>query len=371
MAVNDPISALEYNNIRSSVAQRLGNFAVWTEHGFTTSTTNSGYGRNFSSGLVVGGNTPGVSDTVTEQQYFDLFLDLQAGIVHQTGSLDGTTNKADFAEGTVIEWSEVTDLQSMATTVNAFNHASTDFPSSSFTTDVLRTGGGVSTSSTRSTSWGGTSQTQTITHRVTVNFGTHNNFLYFLAAGGEIRFDAELTGGTSATANTKDWDWAQMLAGLGTVRFGRVNQTTWRCDSVGGSGTGYSNSSISTGSTPTTLIFEKFGGTTVGDPSPGDPSGTTIYDDNNYRIYASTNTAFSSATQLIFQIEFADADTGTGGQLEYPDPFTDVGAVDESVTGTIVSNVYTYTPSSTFTIDGVVYNAINQTPPTGTLNSSL
>ena len=74
MAALDPISATEYNNIRASIAQQVGRFTEWTEHGFTTSTTTSGYGRNFSSSIVTGGNTPGVSDIVTEQQMFDLFL---------------------------------------------------------------------------------------------------------------------------------------------------------------------------------------------------------------------------------------------------------------------------------------------------------
>ena len=65
MAALDPISAAEYNNIRASIAQQVGRFNEWTEHGFSTSTTTSGYGRNFTSDLVVGGNTLGVSDIVS------------------------------------------------------------------------------------------------------------------------------------------------------------------------------------------------------------------------------------------------------------------------------------------------------------------
>jgi len=67
------ITALNYNNIRESIAGRVGDQSVWTDYGSLTTplTSTSGYGRSFSSGIVVGGNTPGVSDTVTEQQYFD------------------------------------------------------------------------------------------------------------------------------------------------------------------------------------------------------------------------------------------------------------------------------------------------------------
>ena len=363
MAALDPITALEYNNIRQSIATRVGDFGTWTEHGIPTSTTTSGYGRNFVSNIVTGGSTVGVSDKVTRQQMFDLYLDLQAGYVHQYGSQNTTILPAGFAQGTTVEFQDITDFNTIANAVNAFNHLSTDFDSSSFTTNLLRTTGGVSCSSVRSTAWG-TGASTVITHRVTVNFGTHNQFLYFLSAGGEIRFDASLTGGTSGTANTKDWDWAQILSSMGTIRFGRVG-TNWRTEAISpGTGTGSLLSSISTGTTPTTVIFTKQGGVSTAAP----PTGTSVYDNNQYRIKASTNNAFASATALIFQIEFDDADAGSGGQAEIGQPGT---PIDESVGGTTTSNVYTYTPDSDFVVNAVTYPAIQLTAPTGTINASL
>lgn len=380
MAALDPISALEYNNIRLSIAQQVGDFSVWTSHGITTSTTTSGYGRSFSSGLVVGGNDPAVSDTCTEEQYFDLYLDLQAAHVHQYGTLNGALDETEFqgklsfpdpavSSRDTIAFQQVTDLNTVASAVTSFNHASTDFPSANFTTDLLRTSGAVSVSSTRSSSWGGSSGPASINHQVTVDFGTHNSFLYWLAAGGEIRFDASLSGGTSGTANTKDWDWARILAAMGTIRFGRVAQSTWRCEAISpGTGTGYSSASLST-SSPGTLIFEKQGGGVTGGAT-GQVPVTQIYDDNYYRIFAWTNTTFSAATQLIFNIIFLDGDTGTGGQVS-PDPGEFGTPIDEAVTGTVVSNVYTYTPDSELTVDGTIYPAISLPAPIGTLNSSL
>lgn len=363
MAALDPISALEYNNIRQSIAQRVGNFTVWTQHGIATSTTTSGYGRSFTSSIVTGGSTPGVSDTATSDDMFQLFLDIQAAHVHCFGSVNSTIVPADFSAQTVaIDYQDITDFTTMANAVLAFNHSTTDFNSSSFDTDFLRTSGGVSCSSVRTTSWG-TGANAVITHRVTVDFGTHNNFLYFLSAGGEIRFDASLTGGTSATANTKDWDWRQILSAMGTIRFGRVG-SNWRTESISpGTGTGSLLASISTGTTPTTVIFQKQGGVSTA----AAPTLTSVYDNNQYRIKASTNVAFSSATQLIFQIEFDDADLGSGGQVEGYFP----GAIDETVTGTVTSNVYTYTPASDFIVGATVYDAIKQIPPIGTLNSAL
>lgn len=370
MAALDPITALEYNNIRQSIATRVGDFGTWTEHAIPTSTTASGYGRDFVSNIVTGGSTVGVSDRVTQQQMFDLYLDLQAGYVHQFGAQNSTILPAGFAQGSSVEFQDVTDFNTIANAVLAFNHLSTDFDSSSFTTNLLRTSLGVSCSSSRSTAWG-TGGSAVITHRVTVDFGTHNGFLYFLSAGGEIRFDASLTGGTSGSANTKDWDWAQILSAIGTIRFGRVGPN-WRTQAISpGTGTGSLLSSIGTGTTPTTIIFTKQGGVTTGNPSIGDPSGTSIYDNNQYRIRASTNNAFASATQLIFQIEFDDADTGTGGQFGYPGE-TEIGTpIDEPVGGTTTSNVYTYTPSSDFVIAGVTYAAIQRPAPSGTVNSAL
>ena len=365
MAANDPITALEYNNIRGIMSPIVG-------------TASTGYGRTLLSNNVVGGSTPGVSDRVTAQQQEDLFLDIQAGYVHQNAAINGALTLGDLAADTLVEWQDIVDFNTMANDLTTFNHVTTDFPSANFTTDLLRTSGGASCSSSRSTAWG-TGATASINHQVTIEFGTNAAFRHFLNAGGEIRFDASLTGGTSATANTKDWDWAQILSAMGTIRFGLVG-TNWRTESVGGTGTGslIAQASLASGGSPTTLIFTKQGGVTVGNPGIGDPTGTTIYDDNEYTIRAGLNSAFASATQLIFNIVFNDADTGTGGQDGYPGE-TEIGTpIDEPVGGTTTSNVYTYSPDSEFTIGVTTYTAIRwQYPgqsryaPIGTINSNL
>ena len=358
------ITASAYNNIRQSIAGRVGNQSVWTDYGSLTTplTSTSGYGRNFASSIVTG------SDVVTSQQYFDLWRDLQAAKVHQSGSLATDIDPDEFEQGIDrVAEQHTTDLNTIATGVLAFNHAATDFPASSFDGPTpLETSGGASTTSSRNTSFGGSGDAQTvITHEVTVDFVTHQNFLYFLASGGEIRFAASAIGGNTAITYTKDWDWAQVLSDAGQIRFGRVNQSTWRCDSVSGTGTGYSNAAIAEGA-PTTVIFSKQGGGRAGG-NPGDIPVANIYDDNFFRIYASTDVAFNSATQLKFKIELDDGDTGTGGQA--PGPFGT--PIDESVTATINSTVYTYTPSSDFVWDGTTYNAIALPVPSGTKDSDF
>jgi len=373
------IDAATYNTVRESIAERVGDQSVYSEYGSlsTPLTATSGYGRSFSSGKVVGGSTPGVSDTVTDQQHFDLWLDLQAGYVHQNGSLNAASSPTDF-EGVrshpsnislrdQVTQQELTDLNTISTAVLGFNHASTDFPASSFDGPTpLETSGSVSTASTRSTAWG-TGGSSIITHEVTVDFGNHQNFLYYLTAGGEFRFSLSASGGTTGTPYTKDWDWAQVFTDMATVRFGRVAGTTWRCESVGGSGTGYSNASITSGSAGT-KIFEKQGGGRAGGTSGNVPV-AQIYDDNFCRIYAGTNSAFNTASQLLFKIELNDGDLGTGGQAEPGGPAGTL--VDEQVTATITSTVFTYTPASTFVYDGVTYNAIALPVPNGTKDSDF
>jgi hypothetical protein len=350
MAANDPITALEYNNIYNLIIPILG-------------TASSGYGRTFTSSQVVGGSTVGVSDRVTSLQQTNLFLDLQAGHVHQYGSVNGALVPADIAADTPVEWDDIVELNVIANAVTSFNHVTTDFPSANFTTDLLRTSGGASCSSSRSTAWNGF-----INHQVTIDFGTNLSLRYFLNAGGEIRFNASLTGGTSGTANTKDWDWAQILNAMGTIRFGRVG-SNWRTESVGGTGSGTLLASISSSTAAPTTIFQKQGGVSTAAP----PTLTSVYDNNFYQIRAATVGAFTTATSLYFEIRFEDADLGSGFQDEgVNDP------VDENVTGTTTSNIYTYTPDSDFVIDSNTYTAIRwQYPgqsrfaPIGTINSNL
>ena len=366
MAVGTPILASHYNAIRELVAGRLGNVSVYNDYGSlsTPLTTSGGYGRNFSSDPVIA-----ATDTVTEQQHLDLWLDLQAGYNHCFSSLSGVIDANQMENTDLVEWQHKLDLDTLADSVLAFNHASTEFPATSFTgLEPLETAGGASTSSTRTTTFGGSSDAaKIITHEVSVDFGSHANLIYYLAAGGEILFQSSATSGTTGTTYTKDWDWAQVLSDAGTVRFRRRNQTDWICEAIApGSGTGYSSANIGSGGT-WTKIFEKQGGGRAGGNTGVIPV-EQIYDDNFFRIYARTNTAFSTATKLEFKIELDDGDTGTGGQQA--DGF--IGPkTDESVTANITSTVYTKTPSSTFLYGGIIYNGIVLDTPTGTKDSDF
>lgn len=348
MAVNDPITATEYNTLRTQTLN-----VVATE-----------YGRTMLSNAVVGGSTVGVSDTVSEQQYIDLFLDAQAGYVHQTGSVSGDALITQFDVGTAIEYSDVTDLNLIVSDVVSFNPTiSQDFPAQSFSQSQLLTSLGVSTSSTRDGStnpWNGR-----INHRVTYNFGSNTAFNQYFAAGGMLKWQGSLTGGTTGDPLTKDGDWSRILSDAGEIQVG-VNYTagsfTFRGISVNGNGTGFevALSSVVVAAVPTTVIYRIQGGYVSG-------SGQNIYVNNDFELLISVDNA-TSPTQVILQAQFNDDDTGTGFQIEPGEQGT---PIDEQVTGLLTSTFYTFTPDSEFTIGGIDYSAIQQTPPTGTLNSNL
>jgi hypothetical protein len=349
MAQGDPITATEHNNLRGVILPVVNK-----------------YGRTPTSADVVGGSTPGVSDTVTEQQYIDLFKDAQACYVHQTNSVSTDALITQFAEGTLIEYSDITDLNLIASDISAFSpNVSQDFPTASFSQATLLTNLGVSTASTRD---GSTNPWNTrIRHRVTVNFASSTAFNAFFNAGGMLKWSGSLTGGTSGTVTSKDGDWARILNLAGEIQIGAdftSSPLTFRTISANSNGTG-SNVAITSLSTSTaqdggTLIYTISGGYVSG-------GGQNIYVNNEFELGLAVNNA-SNPTALTIEARFNDDDTGTGFQIE---PGEAGAPVDESVTGLLTSTFYTFTPDSEFTISATTYPAIQQTAPVGTVNSNL
>lgn len=355
MAQNDPITALEYNNVFNLIDPIVGKNA-------------NGYGRTMLSSTVTGGSTLGVSDTVTSQQQLDLFIDLQSAYVHQTGTVSNSISITDFEPSTLVEFSDISGLGTISTDVANFSPSfSQDFPSGNFLQELLVTTSGIGVTSTRSSSWG-TSTEPRINHRITITWPSAADRNYFFNSGGQIRFEANLTGGTSSTTDSKDWDWQRILDNMGQIQFGkRYSDDAWRTVSTG-TGTGSVNTTLSNDSTVSggflanaTKIFSQFGGGTSGGNTGTVPT-TEIYSDNEYFIQA----VEPNSSSLIFEIVFDDGDTGTGGQDEGVDD-----PVDEPVTGTITSFVRTFTADSEFTIGTTTYPAVKLTAPPGTINSQL
>lgn len=362
MTAGTPILASDYNGIYNLMLPVIGPF---------DSNADLGYGRTLLSSTVVGGSTPGTSDTITALQQNNLWKDLQAGYIHQYGIANTRVDVNDIEVGDIVYYANITDFTDFANDVLAFDRDVTEFPVANFDEAGMLTTSSTSVTSTRSTAWG-TGANYRIGHRVTVTWASAAARNHYFNAGGQIRFDASVTGGTSSTANTKDWDWARILSEMGKIRFWKKS-TDYYCESLGTGGTGsqnaisaFSNNTATSGGffNSATRIYTKQGGGVTGG-TPGDVPVTQIYDDNEYQV----NIVVPNTSQMIFEIIFDDSDTGTGGQAEPGGP---AGTPqDEQVTGTVTSNLYTFTPNSTFDIGASTFDAIVQTPPTGAVDSSL
>jgi hypothetical protein len=173
-------------------------------------------------------------------------------------------------------------------------------------------------SDTRTTQWGGgdyaTPGTK-ITHEVEVTWLNANERRYFFNTGGQIIFDADLTG--AVTANSKNDNWNTILENMGTIVFGK--SATSANGSSPGTGSSIGNYYASWGLTSVSnqaTLFTK--------------NGSGLYADIKYQITAWEAAAGNASTPstLRFRIELQDNDFSSGP--------TDV---DEYVTNDITSNV--------------------------------
>lgn len=172
----------------------------------------------------------------------------------------------------------------------------------------------VAATSTRTSPW-----SDAIYHGFDIEWDTIDNRRYFFNTGGEIRFNATLTGGlstpgtgTAAPPSVKDEIWQSMLGNIGTVFFTKSSVYNNGTEGVGVDYGNFSGSSevdwTTTSSENRLKVFSQ--------------SGVGIYSENEYYI----DVFQRSPTILSFRIVFSDGDIGD------PD-------VDEFVTGRIDSSV--------------------------------
>lgn len=318
MAVTgNSITATEYNSIRSTLS----------------SVYNTLYGQTMRSSVVTA-----AVNKVTSQQMLELFLDAQGAFVHQQGSIStsisvppaGQTIGADTSstfnqttgaktvptDGTL---QGVNDYSTLITNISNFDPSVTAFPVGNFTLSPALT-------STRSTSWGGsTNPAQSIYHVITVTFASLTARDQYFNAGGEIRFSASLT----SPSGSKSTDWAALLTAMGTVRFGKyaITASSGTPTPAGSGGSGYDSLTSSY-----RQLFIK--------------SGSGVYSANDYIIEG----RLESNTVLRFRITFNDGDVGT--------------TVDESVIGTTNSNINSFRPDSSFVYNSTTYTAVSLPHPT-------
>jgi hypothetical protein len=326
-SVGGLIEASDYNSIRNTVDLVLG----------AGNAAQIGYGQTLTSSDV------SVNAVVQAQDMINLYTDLFAARVHQTGNppawalateglsapsvddLIGYFASAIGPDGT--SSSATTNLDSGFLD---FELAAQEISNDVYLVDPGQMSAAIVGSSQRTTNWNGN-----ITHEFTVTFANADERRYYFNSGGEIRFDANLTGGTSVSGNetqtppgTKDEIWQTMLNAMGTIKFSIFNTTST------GSGTGSAIGNYDLTSTYQ-RIFTK--------------DGSGVYAENVYAIDARSNTADT----IQFKVEFQDNDTGDQTGLGAP--------VDENVTGDITNTITTFRATGLVEVPNPVY----------TLNSAL
>lgn len=313
MAVGQLISTARFNNLQARIQNILGN-----------GSGSDGYGQTVQSGQVTFGTE------ILAASMADLYRDMTYARIHQTGVVpaqiapiiqgntvaDETSQLVDLTDGDIDPDPDgtkkgIADFESLMNTVVADKFLCAD---SQATVQSAIT-------STRTTSWNGK-----IVHEVTVTFNNADHRRHFFNSGGQIRFSANISGGSGDKTN----DWRVILQNIKTVYFD-YTQTY----SFGGSGTGSAvgNYELESGYVP---VFSKTG------------SGAyALYSANSYSIEARAPDYVNAANQgsrIQFRITLNDASTDKN--------------VDNDVNGTLTSTVQVRRASGTY-VDVVAPNFTN------------
>ena len=289
MAVSsgNTIQAADYNSLQSRINTILGNGSA-----------SDGYGQALASAQISVGND------VTAAQMDNIRTDINKANAHQTGS---NTTLGNIAVGDIIgadaSGLDIDNLTENDKGFNDFLDAMTTVETNRFVIDATQASVEAAITSTRTTAWNGV-----LTHEFTVSFADADTRRHFFNAGGEIRFSANLSGGSGA----KDTDWATMLSNMGTIKFNYLETTAT------GTGTPEAIGNYDLTSTYQ-KIFQK--------------DGSGVYAENDYNISAKED----STSVIRFQVEFRDDDAGDQTGSGPPQ--------DENVGGTLTSTIQQFRPT--------------------------
>jgi len=276
------IYAADYNNVQGTANSLLG-----------TGLADSGYGQAITSGQVDS------TLKITALQWTNLRTDLLKIRQHQTG-VDESANLGIATTSLLVDDAFVNLFKTFATTCST-NRLTT--VANQGTVETLANAG-----QTRTTAWNGV-----VSHTITITFASDNAARHFFNAGGEIRFSASRSGGSTTNKNTS---WTTLLSDMAVIKLGHGGTTY--------TGTG------AAGGYPTTGIGW-YGLTTSYQTIFVKPAAAGVYLENDYNIQAKKNAADNTATVLTFEIQFRDDDTGDQTGVGSPE--------DENIDGTLTSTV--------------------------------
>ena len=322
------ILASRYNTLRDAVNLVLGPSIVASE--------TYGYGQGFSTNSVVGSQTANdlsTVDSVTAQNYEDLYIDLIRARSHQVGASvaidefvigDYDTNEATADK---IEESYVLGLESLATNI------STDrFEVDASNLDIISIPAANSTRASTPT-W-----STSIDHIFTMAWPTEEDRRHFFNTGGEIRFSA----GVSYTGSqAKTVDWQTILNAMGSTSF---KATSTANNAAVGTGSSIGNYDLTNSYQ---IVYSRTGG--------------SVYARNRYEIRAMEYATGDVTSAIQFKVSFVD---GLPNNTSW--------GIDEVVYGSFSSTVQIAKPSSQVTINGTLHSGVTlSVEPTGQTISAL
>lgn len=328
------IAASRYNTLRTLVNKLIGNSL--------TATPQYGYGQTFSTTAVVGDyNTNlAVTDTVTAQQYENLYIDLIRLRAHQVGTSSVTIDPFVLGDYDV----NLSDTDKVELTyIQGLETLATDIETDKFLIDAtgqasvvnLKNSNNFNVSSKRTNSvsgnWNGT-----INHIFTMTFNNAEQRRQFFNAGGQVRFTA-LVDYTGSQAKTVDWQTE--MNDMGVTSFKATDTIN---NNGEGTGSNIGNYDLSGAYK---LCYSKAGGAS--------------YARNDYRVFAQN----VNDTTIRFKVEFND---NRPNNLAF--------GIDEAVLGDFTSTIELLQPTGSVNINGTAYDTViipTNNLPIGTTTSNL
>jgi hypothetical protein len=271
MAVGDEITAARFNLLQGRIATILGIGAG-----------DSGYGQSLTSSQV------SVGAEIRASNLNAIYTDIVRARVHQIGSVPASI--VQVAIGDIIAEDTSTNPNGILKGFTDYENTMSTVESNKFAIAGSQSTSAVGITSTRTSVWN-----SVIIHEVSVSFTDANQARYFFNSGGEIRFSANIVGGSGA----KTLDWTTILQNMGTIKMNYTDTTTTGLGTDSSIGFYDLTSSYQT-------IFTR--------------DGTGLYSNNQYKVEA-----FRATSNVIrFRITFNDGTSGTN---------------DEDVNGTLTSTV--------------------------------
>lgn len=312
VSTSDTITAAQFNNLQSRIAQVLG-----------TGSGDFGYGQTVSSQQVSAPSESGLSDAdlVTAQQLNNLRADMNNAFLHQNGTAIGINiiNQEDIIGADQTASSVVLDSNNNITAYvdsnssNGFNDfvsTMSDLESNRFIIHPSQQDVQVIVSDIRNTDWNGT-----IISEFAVNFENSDLRRFFFNAGGQIRIAGAVDLSTSTGDSlARDTGWNDIIENPGEIHF-FYNSTT-----ITGSTAGVSFPSGAIGNDSLTnsyqTIFRK-------DANSG------LYSNSYWKIEAKENSAASISFKIILVDSGPESDDDSG------EPGAIAGGIVEPITANL------------------------------------